>query len=418
MNDVLKETFDLESCSSDVFIELNVFSSGITDYSFFNYEKLYAIFKNNPEITLKKSAIEQLSILINDRSDNLGVTGRRLFREDKKGEDVFSVAIQELLALNEIAMKRGINNLHPNELNYIQELLRFLSLSFLFYFDEPVVIDLIKSYLEIDDSENFENSLLSSLIDSLRLCLSSKLVNIRKNSLRCIQIILLSDQVKTCIDMNTGLPYFSVPTYMTDTYIFLFPVKYFKYTLVSKISLLNPEEKSMVQLENQRKEQLKNLGKYEAIVPYSLCKFKITDKNWFDLIERLTTEESFAFLSTDIFMKLTNNKSSISRNVYNNESEVQIKDSFEIVPSETDSAKALSAFYLQLRVLLRDLKFKITHSDCEELSRGLKSFYLLVISKMRELNLPYHYVYSQIIEVGIENRKTCHMGPLKLTEYA
>lgn len=37
---------------------------------------------------------------------------------------------------------------------------------------------------------------------------------------------------------------------------------------------------------------------------------------------------------------------------------------------------------------------------------------------MREINLPYHYIYTQIIDVGIENRQTCHLGPLKLTEYA
>lgn len=37
---------------------------------------------------------------------------------------------------------------------------------------------------------------------------------------------------------------------------------------------------------------------------------------------------------------------------------------------------------------------------------------------MREINLPYHYIYTQILDVGIENRQTHHMGPLKLTEYA
>ena len=96
-----------------------------------------------------------------------------------------------------------------------------------------------------------------------------------------------------------------------------------------------------------------------------------------------------------------------------------IKDSFEIVPSDLASAKTLSSFYLNLKVLLKDLKFKIaTLETGAQFSKGLKSFYLLVISKMREINLPYHYIYSQIIDVGIENRQTCHMGPLKLTEYA
>lgn len=37
---------------------------------------------------------------------------------------------------------------------------------------------------------------------------------------------------------------------------------------------------------------------------------------------------------------------------------------------------------------------------------------------MREINLPYHFLYSQIIENGIENKTTCVLGPLKLSEQA
>lgn len=146
---------------------------------------------------MKKSAIEQLSILINDRSDNLGVTGRKLFREKKKGKDVFSICVEEVLTLHKEAEKKGINYMHPHELNYIQELLRFLTLSFLFYFDEPVVTELLKPYLNIEDSEEFEQTKIWNLIDALKLCLSSKQVEIRKNALRCLHIILLTDQVKT-----------------------------------------------------------------------------------------------------------------------------------------------------------------------------------------------------------------------------
>ena len=101
------------------------------------------------------------------------------------------------------------------------------------------------------------------------------------------------------------------------------------------------------------------------------------------------------------------------------EASVQIKDSFDTVPSDLTSAKTLSIFYLNLKLLLKDLRTKISNLNTDQpLTKGLKGFYLLIISKMREINLPYHYIYTQIIDCGIENRQTCHLGPLKLTEYA
>ena len=218
--------------------------------------------------------------------------------------------------------------------------------------------------------------------------------------------------------MSSGMPYLSVPTYMKDTYVFLFPVKYYKFTLFNKIPLLTPEEKKMIELVNEINEQKKNMGKYESVIPRSIKNEEITHKNWFDTIERLTAVESFDFLSTDIFMKLTCNKSNISRSVYNNESNIQIKDSFEIVPSDLQNAKDLSLFYTQLKLLLSDLKSKIKYSENLKFNRGLKAFYLLIISKMREMNLPYHYIYTQILEFGIENKNTSANGPIVLTEYA
>ena len=228
IEDILKETFEIADCASDAFTELNIYSSGITDYSFFNYENLYKIFTGKSDCTFKKSAIEQLSILINDRSDSLGVSGRKLFREKKTGVDVFSISIQEVIKLHQQTAHRGIDSLHPNESNYLQELLRFLVLSFLFYFDEPVVSELLKPYHAPEDTEEFEKTLLWTLLDILREWLSSKQIVVRKHALRCLQVILVNDHVKICIDMNSGMPYFFVPTYMTNTYEFLFPtVSYF-----------------------------------------------------------------------------------------------------------------------------------------------------------------------------------------------
>jgi len=154
VEDILKESFDIENCSGDALIELNVYASGIKDYSFFDYDNLYHIFASKSDAVMKKSAIEQLSILINDKSDKNSISGRNLFREKKKGRDVFSLVINQLLEFHSQSGAKGINSLHPNEINYIQELLRFLSLSFLFYFDESVVLEFLKPYLEIEDIED------------------------------------------------------------------------------------------------------------------------------------------------------------------------------------------------------------------------------------------------------------------------
>jgi hypothetical protein len=186
----------LTKCSAEALIELNALASNIEDYSFFDYNNLYSIFTTSPDYALKKSAIEQLSILINDRSDNLGESGRKLFREKQNGKDIFSICVLELLMMHKLADKNGINKLHPVELAYVQKLLRFLALSFLFYFDEAVVIDLLEPYVQFQDSQDFENSNIYFLIESLKLFLSSKSSDIRKHTLRCLQLILLNNHIK------------------------------------------------------------------------------------------------------------------------------------------------------------------------------------------------------------------------------
>lgn len=351
VEDLLKETFELEDCASNVFIELNLYSSAKSEYSIVDYDNLYYIFVNKKESTFKKSAIEQLSILINDRSDNLGINGRKLFREKKKGADVFCLCIDDLLNMIHNLGGSDINDLHPHDLNYIQELLRFLTLSLLFYFDEPVVLQFLKPYCEVSDSETFESSQLFTFINTLKICLGCKQVEIRKHALRCLQIILLTDHVKMCMDMGSGMPYFSVPTYMTGTYEFLFPTRYYRYAVISKISLLNSEEKGLVKIEKEKRDN-KNIS--ECILGD-----KVNDQNWTEAIQRLTTEETMGFVNSDTFMRLVSSKSSISRNVYSSEAPKQIKDSFDIVPSDLASAKASSVFYLNLRLLLNDLKAKL-----------------------------------------------------------
>ena len=172
-----------------------MFASGIKDHSYFDYDSLYSIFASKSETTVKKSTIEQFSILINDRSGHSEINGTILFREKKVGKDVFSIAVNELLEMIKQTQGRNINILHPNELNYIQELIRFVTLSFLFYPNEVVVADLLLPIMEIQDTEDFEASRLFSVLEALKVCLGCKKVDMVKNALRCLQVILLKDQM-------------------------------------------------------------------------------------------------------------------------------------------------------------------------------------------------------------------------------
>ena len=133
--------------------------------------------------------------MINDRSGHSEINGTILFREKKVGKDVFSIAVNELLEMIKQTQGRNINILHPNELNYIQELIRFVTLSFLFYPNEVVVADLLLPIMEIQDTEDFEASRLFSVLEALKACLGCKKVDMVKNALRCLQVILLKDQM-------------------------------------------------------------------------------------------------------------------------------------------------------------------------------------------------------------------------------
>ena len=98
---------------------------------------------------------------------------------------------------------------------------------------------------------------------------------------------------------------------------------------------------------------------------------------------------------------------------------LKIFNYYTIVPSDINSARDLSMFYMNLRILLKDLLWKIYFiEDQDHVFKGIKAFYLLVVTRMKEINLPYHYIYTQITDIGIENRQTYHQGSIKLTEYA
>jgi hypothetical protein len=76
LKDILKDTFDLESPSDDVFLELNYFCSGVTMDSK-DFENLYQIFTMKEEVEVKKAALEQMAVMLGERKEE---TGRKFFR--------------------------------------------------------------------------------------------------------------------------------------------------------------------------------------------------------------------------------------------------------------------------------------------------------------------------------------------------
>jgi hypothetical protein len=91
-----------------------------------------------------------------------------------------------------------------------------------------------------------------------------------------------------------------------------------------------------------------------------------------------------------------------------------LRDGFEIVPADEESANKLAGFYGQLKVVLVGFYEQRLSGWFE---KGLKAFYLSVISKMREVNLNHHYLFTQIVDHGVENRVTQWVSGLKMTKY-
>jgi hypothetical protein len=164
---------------------------------------------------VKKAALEQMAVMLGERKEE---TGRNFFR-GKSWKDVFSMVVEQVQEMRKLMKTVGVDGLHPKEIGYLKELIRVLILAILGYMDEPVVNVMVKT----ENAYNNEDTPLGKLIETMNVCVGSKQIEVRKASLRLLQILLTIDHIKICLDVNTGMPYLSIPTYMAKTYHFLFP---------------------------------------------------------------------------------------------------------------------------------------------------------------------------------------------------
>ena len=71
---------------------------------------------------------------------------------------------------------------------------------------------------------------------------SCSYLDTRKNALRLLQIIMLWDFYKLCLD-ETNLPYLSMPSYIKGAYVLVFPHQFYRYVASSSDAILTSDEK-------------------------------------------------------------------------------------------------------------------------------------------------------------------------------
>lgn len=96
-----------------------------------DYENLVHVLKESPDFILKKSSLEQLLNIISEPNN-----GKKLYRSEQAGQDVFSFCLEEALNIYAHSLENGINLLSASEMNYMSEIVRFIILSCLLYQDE------------------------------------------------------------------------------------------------------------------------------------------------------------------------------------------------------------------------------------------------------------------------------------------
>lgn len=162
-----------------------------------------------------------------------------------------------------------------------------------------------------------------AVVNALALFTGSINLELRKNSLRLMQLLLICDTVKFCIDGTTHQPYLSIPTYFVISYKFLFPTQSFRVIPYSSYTLLNQEERTYIKSLDKEEDREKELvNKVYEISQLSNPK-DATSKNINIFVSNFHTQQYFILNSMNK-LSLLNQTDFIE----------SVKSIFEIVPGE------------------------------------------------------------------------------------
>ena len=122
------------------------------------------------------------------------------------------------------------------------EVMKFVVLSLLFHKDEQVVSSFIVGIRELQsDMELFEKSDEFAFVNAIALFCGCTNYDLRKHSLRLLQLLLLPSTVKVVLNPATHEPYLSVPSYLEGAQQLLFGSQAFKQYMKTEDFLLNAD---------------------------------------------------------------------------------------------------------------------------------------------------------------------------------
>ena len=110
------------------------------DFSTFGVQDITNILQSSQQdFAIKRTSLEQLTMVLFDLQHK---RGRFLFSQSEAAQDVFSFVLEEVLTAYHSAknvLKGRVNNLNKDQVLFVNECLRFLIYSFIFFNDEEVI---------------------------------------------------------------------------------------------------------------------------------------------------------------------------------------------------------------------------------------------------------------------------------------
>ena len=170
VKDMLACSVDLRQPSFRVSQSLDLVNSNF-DFSTFGIQDITNILQaSGQDYGIKKSSLEQLTMVLFDLQNK---RGRFLFSQSEAAQDVFSYVLDEVLMAFQSSKSSNANkvsNLAKERVLFLNECLRFLTYSYLFFNDEEIIsgfFNKVKSMTSARSKQGGENQfeqLLTALV--------------------------------------------------------------------------------------------------------------------------------------------------------------------------------------------------------------------------------------------------------------
>ena len=160
------------------------------DFSAFDLVNITSILTSaKSDFSLRKSSLEQLTMLLFDTQKK----GKSLFLNQGVA-DVFTFLVQEILTAYKTSktyLGELVNELPNDQLQYIDQCLKFVALSQIFYSEEPPVKDLFDKIRSFT-SQKVDYQQCECFDSLLHACVYFSGSQLRKNAARVLYLLIFS----------------------------------------------------------------------------------------------------------------------------------------------------------------------------------------------------------------------------------